>query len=193
MEEPALSDDIRRHYERVDEANRLDRAESQIEMVRTQELLGRYLPPPPAIILDVGGGAGVYAFWLAERGYQVHLIDGVPLHIQQAREAANQAGDHSLASIELGDARQLTFEDNSCHGVVLLGPLYHLTRHSERIQALREAYRVLRPEGVVMAVGITRFASTIIAMLEGLVNDETFAPIYEQDLRDGQSLPRLYC
>ena len=37
-----------------------------------------------------------------------------------------------------------------------------------------------------MAVGITRFASTIAAMLEGLVNDETFAPIYEQDLRDGQ-------
>ncbi len=181
MEEPALPDDIREHYEIVDEARRLDRAESQIEKVRTQELLDRYLPPPPAVILDVGGGAGVYAFWLAEKGYQVHLIDGVPLHIDQAREAANQALDHPLASIELGDARQLAFEDNSCDGELLFGPLYHLTRHSERIQALREAYRVLRPGGVVMAVGITRFASTIAAMLEGLVNDETFAPIYEQE------------
>ena len=184
--EPNLPDEILAHYEMVDEANRLERTDRQIEKVRTQELLYRFLPPPPAVIIDVGGGAGVYAFWLAERGYQVHLIDGVPLHIEQAREAQNQLFDHPLASIELGDARQLAFEDNSSDGVLLFGPLYHLTRRSERIQALREAYRVLRPGGLVMAAGITRFASTIAAMLEGLVDDETFTPIYEQDLRDGQ-------
>ena len=114
------------------------------------------------------------------------LIDGVPLHIEQARETASQSVDQPLASIELGDARQLDFDDSSSDGVLLFGPLYHLTKRSERIQALREAYRVLRPGGVVMAAGITRFASTIAALLEGLVNDETFAPIYEQDLRDGQ-------
>jgi len=184
--EPNLPDEIRSHYELVDEARRLERADSQIEKVRTQELLRRYLPPPPAVIIDVGGGAGVYAFWLAERGYQVHLIDGVPLHIEQARETASQSTDQPLASIELGDARQLDFDDSSSDGVLLFGPLYHLTRRSERIQALREAYRVLRPGGLVMAAAITRFASTIAAMLEGLVDDETFAPIYEQDLRDGQ-------
>lgn len=184
MEQPTLPEDIKKHYEIVDEARRLDRAESQIEKVRTQELLERYLPPPPAVILDVGGGAGVYAFWLAEKDYQVHLIDGVPLHIEQAR--AEQAVNQSLASINLGDARQLTYEDSSCDGVLLFGPLYHLTRRGDRIQALREAFRVLRPKGVLMAASINRFASTVAAMLEGLVNDEVFAPIYEQDLRDGQ-------
>ena len=184
--EPNLPDEIRAHYEIGDEAGRLERTDSQIEKVRTQELLRRYLPPPPAVIIDVGGGAGVYAFWLAERGYQVHLIDGIPLHIEQAHETASQSVDHPLASIELGDARQLVFEDNSSDGVLLFGPLYHLNRRGERIQALREAYRVLRPGGLVMAAGITRFASTVAAMLEGLVDDETFAPIYEQDLRDGQ-------
>lgn len=186
MDEPTLPDEIREHYETIDEARRLERADSQIEKVRTQELLRRYLPPPPAVILDVGGGAGVYAFWLAERGYQVHLIDGVPLHIQQAKEIDDQAEDHPLVSISLGDARKLENVDSSIDGVLLLGPLYHIAERSGRIQALRETYRTLRPGGIVMAAGITRYASMIGALLEGLVDDEVFAPIYEQDLRDGQ-------
>jgi hypothetical protein len=54
MEEPALPIEIREHYEIANEAKRLERTDSQIEKVRTQELLYRYLPPPPAVLLDVG-------------------------------------------------------------------------------------------------------------------------------------------
>lgn len=183
---PTLPDEIREHYENTDEAGRLEQAESQVEKLRTQELLRRYLPPPPAVILDVGGGAGIYAFWLADRGYQVHLIDGVPLHIQQAIGVDSKRDKHKLASIQLGDARKLDHEEMSIDVVLLLGPLYHLTNRSDRIQALREAYRTLRPGGVILAAGINRFASMIIAMLEGLIDDEVFTPIYEQDMRDGQ-------
>jgi len=35
--------------------------------LRTRELLGRYLPPPPAAILDIGGPEGAYALPLATR------------------------------------------------------------------------------------------------------------------------------
>lgn len=80
-----ISKEALQHYETIEEARRLERINSQIERVRTQELLQRYLPPPPAVILDVGGAAGAYAFWLAEMGYVVHLIDAVPHHIEQAR------------------------------------------------------------------------------------------------------------
>jgi ubiquinone/menaquinone biosynthesis C-methylase UbiE len=174
------------HYESVDEARRLEKKDSEIERLRTQELLQRYLPPPSAVILDVGGGAGVYAFWLAERGYQVHLIDAVPLHVSQAEEAARERSGPPLASLALGDARQLDQPDSSVDGVLLLGPLYHLTERSDRIRALREAYRVLRPGGVLLAAGINRFASTIAALLEDFVDDPQFIPIYEQDIRYGQ-------
>ena len=174
------------HYESTDEAQRLQKPESEIERLRTQELLQRYLPPPPAVILDIGGGAGVYAFWLADRGYQVHLIDGVPLHVSQAEEIANERGGAPLASISLGDARQIDHNSSSVDGVLLLGPLYHLTDRSERIIALREAHRVLRPGGVLMAASINRFASTIEALLEDFITDPQFMPIYEQDLRYGQ-------
>ena len=185
-EEPGLPSEIREHYETVAEAGRLEHSESEIEKIRTQELLRRYLPPPPAVILDVGGGAGVYAFWLAERGYQVHLIDGTPRHINQAEAAAQKTGGPSLASIKLGDARQLNHPDSSVDGVLLLGPLYHLTERNERILALREAHRVLRPGGIVFAAAINRYASMIDALQENLVDDPEFAPIYEQDLRYGQ-------
>ena len=40
-------------------------------------LLERFLPAPPARVLDIGGASGVYASWLSGRGYQVHLIDPV--------------------------------------------------------------------------------------------------------------------
>jgi ubiquinone/menaquinone biosynthesis C-methylase UbiE len=185
-EEPGLPIEIVEHYEMVDEAERLEQADTQIEKIRTQEILRRYLPPPPAVILDIGGGAGVYAFWLAERGYRVHLVDGSPRHVTQAEAASEKIGGQPLASIKLGDARQLEHPDSSADGVLLLGPLYHLTERDDRILALREAHRVLRPGGVLLAAAITRFASTIDALLEDLVDDPEFAPIYEQDLRYGQ-------
>jgi SAM-dependent methyltransferase len=181
-----LPDEIIEHYESVDESSRLERPEGQIEKLRTQEILLRFLPQAPAVILDLGGGPGVYSFWLAERGYQVHLVDGVPGHVTQAQEAASQRGGPPLASVSLGDARWIDHDDTSIDGVLLLGPLYHLTNRSDRILALREAHRVLRPGGVVVAAAINRFASTIVALQEGLVIDPQFAPIYEQDLRYGQ-------
>ena len=44
----------------------------------------RYLSLP-ATVLDVGGASGAYALWLAERGYQVHLIDPMPRLVEAAR------------------------------------------------------------------------------------------------------------
>jgi|GEM_PF-2911859 hypothetical protein len=64
--DPLLSDEIRSFYNIYEEAGRLESPEGQIEKIRTRELMGRYLPPPQAVILDVGGGSGVHAFWLAE-------------------------------------------------------------------------------------------------------------------------------
>jgi len=183
---PTLASEIIDHYESMDEALRLDKPENQIEQLRTQELLHRFLPPPPAVILDIGGGAGVYAFWLADRGYQVHLVDSVPLHISQAEEAARLRGGPPLASIKTGDARQVDHPESSVDGVLLLGPLYHLTERSDRILALREARRVLRPGGIIFAAAINRFASTIAALLEDFIADPQFMPIYEQDMRFGQ-------
>jgi SAM-dependent methyltransferase len=77
---------IESHYGTGYERSRLFRGgRPSLEYVRSMELLERLLPAPPARVLDVGGGPGAYAAPLARRGYRVHLVDPVPLHVEQAR------------------------------------------------------------------------------------------------------------
>jgi SAM-dependent methyltransferase len=166
------------------EAGRLDQ-EFRLEQARTRELLIRHLPPAPAVILDVGGAAGAYALWLATRGYEVHLVDPVPLHLEQARRAS-AAQPAPLASVRKGEARSLDQARASVDVVLLLGPLYHLLRRGERLAALREARRVLRPGGLLFAAAISRFASLLDGLRGALFADPDFERIVEKDLVDGQ-------
>jgi ubiquinone/menaquinone biosynthesis C-methylase UbiE len=175
------------HYEQGVERERLLRGGAgRLEYLRTRELLARYLPPAPATVLDVGGGAGVYALPLAREDYAVHLIDPVQLHVEQAREASALQRNAHLAGAEVGDARWLLWADNSVDAVLLLGSLYHLTSREDRLQALREAYRVVRPGGVITAAAISRFASTYDGLLRGFLEDPKFKDIVERDVREGQ-------
>jgi hypothetical protein len=70
--------------------------------------------------------------------------------------------------------------------VLLLGPLYHLTCRDDRLAALREARRVLRDDGVLCAVGISRFGSALDGLYQGYLDDPRFVRIVQRDLADGQ-------
>jgi ubiquinone/menaquinone biosynthesis C-methylase UbiE len=175
------------HYEEAIEKERLlGEGAGRLEYLRTRELLARHLPPPAATILDVGGAAGAYALPLAKEGYFVYLVDPVPLHVEQATAASAAQLEAQLAGVEVGDARSLSQGDESVDAVLLLGPLYHLTLRDDRIQVLREAWRVVCPGGVVVAAAISRFASTIDGLLRGFLLDPEFEAIVERDVREGQ-------
>ncbi|MGH7718781.1 MAG: class I SAM-dependent methyltransferase, partial [Gemmatimonadaceae bacterium] len=75
-----LPSEIATFYAAGVERDRLAAGAGALEFARTWAILERYLPAPPAHIADVGGGAGRYALPLARRGYEVHLLDPVPLH-----------------------------------------------------------------------------------------------------------------
>jgi SAM-dependent methyltransferase len=184
LSQAMLDPEIRTHYDRGEEEQRLITGGQTLEFVRTQELLRRYLPAPPAAVLDVGGGPGVYAGWLAREGYAVRLVDPVPLHIERARATAAAQHDHPF-SVALGDARRLDETDAAYDAVLLMGPLYHLTERGERLVALGEARRVLRLGGRVLAVGISRFASLLDGLRRGTLSDPEFAGLVERDLREG--------
>jgi ubiquinone/menaquinone biosynthesis C-methylase UbiE len=174
------------YYEGFDEQNRLAGPWGQIEYVRTQQIIQRHLKAPPAIVLDVGGAAGRYACWLAREGYQVHLVDPVSKHIQQARAASAAQPENPISSCRVGDARQLEFDAGYADGVLLMGPLYHLVEEQDRLRAMSEAYRVLKSGGTLFAVGISRFASTIDGLKEGYFLDPVFREIMVRDLASGQ-------
>lgn len=172
--------DVVSHYTSVPEDSRLRSGWGQLEFERTRELILRNLPPAPGTILDIGGGAGIYSAWLGSLGYQTHLLDIVPAHVTTAR------GTSGIASAEIGDAKRLSRAEESVDGVLLLGPLYHLVERSDRLGALREARRVLRPGGLLFAAAICRFGSLFDSLVRGFVDDPLFVPILERDLQDGQ-------
>ena len=144
------------YYSHAPEESRLEHGAFRLEETRTRELIERHAPRPPAAVLDVGGAAGAYAFWLAERGYEVHLLDAVPRLVEEARRRSSCAS-RGLASCRVADARALPVTDESLDLVLLLGPLYHLVDAADRQTALREVTRVLRPGGVLLAAGISRW------------------------------------
>ena len=178
-----IPQDVIRHYEATNEQARLQRSTHRLEAARMARLFDRFLPKPPAIVLDVGGGAGAHAFDLALRGHHVHLLDVTPLHIEQALTHTNAT---MLASAQIGDARKLPFEDAIADVVLLLGPLYHLTERADRIAAFAEARRALKPGGLLMASSCNRFATALQGVFRDLNSDPVFAEMANEDVATGQ-------
>jgi ubiquinone/menaquinone biosynthesis C-methylase UbiE len=160
------------------------RPQALLERARTMELLQELLPPPPACVLDVGGGTGEYARALVAAGYRVRLVDLVPAHVVQAR-----AGQPAVEA-EVGDARALAGNNDDYDATLLLGPLYHLVQRNDRLKALTEAVRVTRPGGPVIAAAISRFAGPLDFAATGRLN-EGLMDEARVLLTDGRNNPRI--
>jgi ubiquinone/menaquinone biosynthesis C-methylase UbiE len=179
-------DRLNSYYEGFDEEHRLLKGIGQLELARTQEIILRYLAPPPSIIYDVGGAAGIYSAWLASLEYEVHLIDPVLTHVEKAARVSKQQPDVPIQSCRVGDARHLDFQDESADFVLFLGPMYHLNEKNDRLLAMKEALRVLKEGGILFVAGISRFASVIDGLISNFLDDPQFVKIAKQDLLDGE-------
>ena len=179
------SQEVINFYTGTQEESRLEAGSSQLEFERTKELIRRFLSVPPALVIHVGGASGPYAFWLASLGYGVHLVDATPRLVDVARQQ-NADSSHCLLSIAVGDARRLSFNDNSVDAVLLLGPLYHLTASSARLAAFAEARRVLRAQGIVLVAGISRYAGTLDGLALHPTLDDHLVATRHRAVVDGQ-------
>jgi ubiquinone/menaquinone biosynthesis C-methylase UbiE len=180
-----IDKEIQAYYNTGIEKDRLNTDVFQLERERTEEILLRFIPKNRSKILDVGGGTGHYAFWLKEKGHEVHLVDPVRFNIDAAKAEAKK---RKLVpdSIQLAEARDLPWEDNRFDVVLLMGPLYHLTKKKDREEALKEASRVTKNGGLVMAVGISRYASLMDGFFRNMIKDPDFFQIVDQDIATGQ-------
>lgn len=142
------------------EKGRLHHSLGLIEFARTKEILLEELPPPPAVIYDIGGAYGEYAFWLAELGYTVHLFDLAEEHIRIAEEYNPQA-PKPLSAMEVADARCIVRPDDAADAILLFGPLYHIVENAERAKCLAECFRLLKPGGKLFTANITCFATAL--------------------------------
>lgn len=179
------SSEIVAYYEGFPEESRLQVGPFRLEFERTKEILSRVLPKPPARLIDVGGAAGVYSVWLADQGYDVHLVDLSARLVEEARKR-NATLPRPIASLSVADARSLPQVDSSATAVLELGPLYHLTERTDRLVALREAFRVLTAPGILVAAAISRYASALDGLARKLSSDPAFVRMRDQDLLNGQ-------
>ncbi|MGW2506233.1 class I SAM-dependent methyltransferase [Streptomyces sp. NPDC001588] len=164
---------VRDYYEQSAEreAGRLSRpADGAVEWELHARAFEECLPPAPARILDNGGGPGTWTLWLAHRGYRVTLTDLSPALLDVARTRIAQAPRQYAVNVEAvteADARDLSaFPDASFDAQLCLGPFYHLTSDSDRLQAVREAHRVLRPGGLLIATVMPPYMRLVSTVLE---------------------------
>jgi ubiquinone/menaquinone biosynthesis C-methylase UbiE len=176
--------EIQQYYQNEIEKNRLELDHFKLEGLRTKAIISRYLNARGLAIADIGGGAGFYAFWLHSLGHHVSMIDFSPRNVALAQEYAMKQ-NLSLSFCEQGDARNLPFKNQQFDLVLLLGPLYHLVERAERVQSLKEAKRILKPGGVLIAAMISRYASLLDGFRRDLFRDEQFDGIVMNDLKTG--------
>ena len=152
---------IKDYYSKFNETDRLFNDNSgKLEYEMTKRILQKHLPKK-AKILDLGGGAGVYSFFLAELGYDVYLADLSENLIQQAI-AQNSKKEKKIISCDVVNALDLSIYNNEQFDVVLLfGPLYHLLKKEERMQCLSEVNRVLKSDGMIFASFIPYLSGSI--------------------------------
>jgi 2-polyprenyl-3-methyl-5-hydroxy-6-metoxy-1,4-benzoquinol methylase len=181
-------------YNKGTEKGRLRKDLGLIEFARTKELLLEYLPPPPASVYDIGGGYGEYAWWLASLGYDVHLFDISETHIAMSAALGREYPGVSLRSAEAADALQIDRPGASADAVLCMGPLYHITEENERLAALKECQRLLRPGGRLFAAAITPYATllwatTVLGAENRLLEEDAFLRMCEEEIETGAHIP----
>lgn len=186
MASQLINPEIDDFYAQTSEEHRLELGLGPLEFERNKELIQRYLPKK-GVIIDVGGGPGIYSEWLAGMGHEVYLVDPVEKHIKQANKRSNKA--KKPFNRLLGEAQKLDFADNFADLVILHGPLYHLQSKPERIRAISEAKRVLKPRGIVLGFAINPSASTIAALLNGFIHTPDIFEMCKQELTSGIHTP----
>lgn len=120
---------------------------ARVEFLTTVRVIEDYLLPG-ARLLDIGAGAGEYSLHFARLGYSVDAVELASANVAAFQKRIEPGMDLRLCQ---GNAKDLSrYGDNSFDVVLLLGPLYHLERAEDRRQAISEAKRVCKPEGVIL-------------------------------------------
>ena len=139
---------LRNYYSAYDEDGRLATKHGRVEFLTTIHYIGKYLKPGMRL-LEIGAGTGRYSHFLARQGYEVDAVELIPKNIDVFREKT-QAGER--IRIFEGSATELSFLESEGYDMtLLLGPMYHLFTEEEKIGALREAIRVTKRGGILMA------------------------------------------
>lgn len=142
----------------------------RLEWESTVEQLEAHLPAADGEggtrrVLDVGGGPGRYSRWLAERGFEVALVEPSGTQRALARRQLRDRGVADRVAVQAGDVRRLGLADDAVSATCCLGgPLSHVLDAAERDRAARELRRVTKPGGPVFVSVMGLLGLVLIAV-----------------------------
>ena len=145
--------------------------------------LEEHLPPPPARIADIGGGAGHQSIPLARNGYEVTILDPSPAMLREAHQTLASEGVDVRRRVRLvqGEGEQgaevlgaESFDAVLCHGVLMYledpRPLIH------------ELASIGRPGAMVCVLAKNASALALRPGLEGRYGEALAALDADRDL-----------
>ena len=178
MSQGAEHRQVLEYYDRSSEWDRLAEGRGRLEFLRTTEIVSASSRRRRQLSLTSAAVRGAHPVargaWLSGRA-----PDLVPRHVQ---ELTQNARDRPGVRTAVADARDLDLADSAVDAVLLLGPLYHLSKRADRLRALAEANRIVRPGGPVFAAAVSRWAPRILT--------ELHARLYLQIPALREALPR---
>ncbi len=139
--------ELEKYYNKFCEEKRLGRRHGQVEYIITMNYIHKYLAEisHPKII-DIGAGTGRYSVQLAEEGYDVTAVELVKYNLGILKSKGSSVKAYH------GNALNLSrFDDETFDMALIFGPLYHLFTMEDKITALKEAARVTKQGGYILA------------------------------------------
>ncbi len=185
--------ELEKYYNKFNEDKRLLSRHGQVEFFVAMNYIHEVIGNKKGLdIIDIGAGTGRYSVLLADEGHNVTAVELVNKNVSQIKMKSDKV------KAKQGDALHLKAKDNSFDIALLFGPTYHLFSHEDKLKAINEAKRVVRPGGYILIMYLmNEYAVITYAFKEGNLQaclkqnklDETFQTI--TDVRDLYSYVRL--
>lgn len=132
------------YYNKFNEDKRLNTRHGQVEYITALKYIHKYIKTNDKII-DIGAGIGKYSIELANEGYDVTAVELVKHNLRVIEQKTK------LVKAYQGNAINLEkFQDHTYDLTILFGPMYHLISTEEKLQALKEAKRITKKNGIIM-------------------------------------------
>ena len=157
--------ELEQHYNKFNEEKRLDSRHGQVEYITSMKYIHKYLDKlkeesesdeKPIRILDIGAGTGRYSVPLANEGYDVSAVELVKHNLGLLK-----AKNSSVKAYQGNALKLKRFSDGELDMALLFGPMYHLFSHEDKLKALMEAKRVVRPGGIILVAYLMNEYSVI--------------------------------